>query len=207
MQAELRTLDDTSAGTIELADEVFGLAPRADILQRVVSWQLAKRRQGTHKVKSRSEVRATGSKVWRQKGTGRARHGSRRAPIFKGGGVAHGPQVRSHDIELPKKVRKLGLKVALSAKQAAGELVVLNEAKLAEPKTRAFAKQLDKLGWSSVLIVDGGAAFDANLVRASRNIVGVQLLPSKGANVYDILRRDKLVLTKAAVEELEARLK
>ena len=205
MQAELKTLDDASAGTIELADEVFGLTPRADILHRVVNWQLAKRRGGNHKVKGRSEIRATGAKTWRQKGTGRARHGNRGAPIFRGGGVAHGPQVRSHAFDLPKKVRKLGLKFALSAKQAAGELVVLSEAKLEEPRTRPFAKQLDKLGWSSVLIVDG--ELDENLVRASRNIVGVQLLPSKRANVYDILRRDKLVLTQAAVEELEARLK
>jgi large subunit ribosomal protein L4 len=206
MQAELKTLDDTSAGTIELADEVFGLTPRPDILQRVVTWQLAKRRQGTHKVKGRSEVRATGAKLWRQKGTGRARHGSRRAPIFRGGGVAHGPQLRSHAIDLPKKVRKLGLKMALSSKCGAGELIVLDEVKLAEPRTGAFAKRLQRLGWSDVLIVDGGE-FDANLVRAARNIVGVQLLQARGANVYDILRRAKLVLTRAAVADLEARLK
>jgi large subunit ribosomal protein L4 len=206
MQAELKTLDDASAGTIELSDAVFGLEPRADILHRVVNWQLAKRRQGTHKVKGRSEIRATSAKVWRQKGTGRARHGSRRAPIFKGGGVAHGPTPRSHAFDLPKKVRRLGLKMALSSKRASGELVLLDEVRLAEPKTGLFAKRLAKLGWSDVLIVDGGE-FDANLVRAARNIVGVQLLPSKGANVYDILRRAKLVLTRAAVEELEARLK
>lgn len=206
MQVEVKTLDDKKAGTIELADEVFGLEPRADILHRVVNWQLAKRRQGTHKTKQRSEIRGSGGKIWRQKGTGRARHGNRKAPIFRGGGVAFGPQPRSHEIKLPKKVRKLGLKSALSAKRAAGELVVLTEAKLAEPKTRGLAERLAKLGWSDVLIVDG-AEFDANLARAARNLPGVQLLPSAGANVYDILRRDLLVLTTAAVEQLEARLK
>jgi large subunit ribosomal protein L4 len=206
MKAEVKTLDDKKAGSIELADEVFGLEPRADILQRVVVWQLAKRRSGTHKTKQRAEIRGTTAKVWRQKGTGRARHGSRKAPIFRGGGVTFGPQPRDHAIKLPKKVRALGLKSALSAKQAAGELVVLDEAKLDEPKTRVLAGKLDKLGWKDVLIV-GGAELDANIVRAARNIAGVQLLPSHGANVYDILRRDTLVLTKAAVEQLEARLK
>ncbi|MDP6708809.1 MAG: 50S ribosomal protein L4 [Alphaproteobacteria bacterium] len=206
MKAEVKTLDDKKAGSIELADEVFGLEPRADILQRVVVWQLAKRRSGTHKTKQRAEIRGTTAKVWRQKGTGRARHGSRKAPIFRGGGVTFGPQPRDHAIKLPKKVRALGLKSALSAKQAAGELVVLDEAKLDEPKTRILAGMLDKLGWKDVLIV-GGAELDANIVRAARNITGVQLLPSHGANVYDILRRDTLVLTKAAVEQLEARLK
>jgi large subunit ribosomal protein L4 len=206
MKAEVKTLDDKKAGSIELADEIFGLEPRVDILQRVVVWQLAKRRRGTHKTKQRAEIRGTSAKVWRQKGTGRARHGNRKAPIFRGGGVAFGPQLRDHAIKLPKKVRKLGLKSALSAKQAAGELVVVDEAKLNEPKTRVLVQMLDKLGWKDVLIVDG-PELDANIVRAARNIVGVQLLPSQGANVYDILRRDTLVLTKAAVEHLEARLK
>ncbi len=206
MKAEVKTLDDKKAGSIELADEIFGLEPRADILQRVVVWQLAKRRRGTHKTKQRSEIRGSGAKIWRQKGTGRARHGNRKAPIFRGGGVAFGPHLRDHAIKLPKKVRKLGLKTALSAKQAAGELVVVDEAKLDEPKTRVLVQMLDKLGWKDVLIVDG-PELDANIVRAARNIVGIQLLPSQGANVYDILRRDTLVLTKAAVEQLEARLK
>ncbi len=205
MQAEVKTLDNGVAGTIELNDAVFGVEPRADILHRVVNWQLAKRRAGTHKTKQRSEVRGSGAKVWRQKGTGRARHGNKKAPIFRGGGIAFGPQPRSHETKLPKKVRALGLKCALSAKQAAGELVVLDDARLDEPKTKILAGKLKGLGWESVTIV-GGAELDENLVRAARNIVGVRLLPSAGANVYDILRRDTLVLTKAAVEQLEARL-
>jgi len=205
MQAEIKTLDDKSAGTIELADEVFGLEPRPDILHRVVNWQLAKRRQGTHKTKQRSEVTGSGRKIWRQKGTGRARHGNRKAPIFRGGGIAFGPQPRSHEIKLPKKVRKLGLKSALSAKLAAGELVVVAEAKLDDPRTRGLVEKLDKLGWTNVLIIDG--ELDTNLVRAARNLPSVQLMPSVGVNVYDILRRQLLVLTTAAVEQLEARLK
>ena len=205
MQAEIKTLDDKSAGTIELADEVFGLEPRPDILHRVVNWRLAKRRQGTHKTKQRSEVTGSGRKIWRQKGTGRARHGNRKAPIFRGGGIAFGPQPRSHEIKLPKKVRKLGLKSALSAKLAAGELVVVAEAKLDDPRTRGLVEKLDKLGWTNVLIIDG--ELDTNLVRAARNLPSVQLMPSVGVNVYDILRRQLLVLTTAAVEQLEARLK
>ncbi len=205
MQAEVKTLDNGEAGTIELNDAVFGIEPRTDILHRVVNWQLAKRRAGTHKTKQRSEIRGSGAKVWRQKGTGRARHGNKKAPIFRGGGIAFGPQPRSHETKLPKKVRALGLKCALSAKQAAGELVVLDEARLDEPKTKILAGKLKGLGWESVTIV-GGAELDENLVRAARNIVGVRLLPSAGANVYDILRRDTLVLTKDAVEQLEARL-
>ena len=206
MKAAVKTFDDKSAGSIELADDVFGLRPRADILQRVVTWQLAKARQGTHKTKQRAEIRGSGSKIYRQKGTGRARHSNRKAPIFRGGGVAFGPHPRDHAIKLPKKVRQLGLKTALSAKQAAGELVVLDVAKLDEPKSRLLVQKLKKMGWSSILLVDG-AELDANLARAAKNIVGIKLLPSNGANVYDILHRETLVLTKAAVAQLEARLK
>lgn len=206
MKAEVKTLDNEAAGEIELADGVFGLSARPDILHRVVTWQLAKRQQGTHKTKQRSEINRTSKKVYKQKGTGRARHGNRRAPIFRGGGITFGPQVRSHAIELPKKVRALGLKCALSAKQAAGELTVLDGARLSEPKTKILAGKLAKLGWANVLIIDG-PALDANLALAARNLPNVNLLASQGANVYDILRRRQLVLTKAAVAELEARLK
>ncbi|MBM3489560.1 MAG: 50S ribosomal protein L4 [Alphaproteobacteria bacterium] len=205
MKAEVKTLDNEAAGEIELAEAVFGLAARPDILHRVVTWQLAKRQQGTHKTKQRSEINRTSKKVYKQKGTGRARHGNRRAPIFRGGGITFGPQVRSHAIELPKKVRALGLKCALSAKQAAGELAVLDGAQLAEPKTKALASKLAKFGWRNVLIIDG-PGLDENLQLAARNLPNVDLLPCKGANVYDILRRHQLVLTRAAVAELEARL-
>jgi len=200
------TLDSAKAGDIELADDVFGVPVRADILQRVVVWQLAKRRAGTHKVKTRGEVRATGAKMYRQKGTGRARHGSRKVGLFKGGGRAFGPLPRDHAIELPKKVRRLALKCALSSKQADGKLVVLDAASLEAPRTAELAKRVAALGWRSALVIDG-AALDDNFRRAARNLPGLDVLPSAGANVYDILRRDLLVLTKAAVEALEARLR
>lgn len=206
MKADVKTLDNASAGDIELADEVFGVPARPDILNRVVSWQLAKRRSGTHKVKQRSEIVGSTQKIWRQKGTGRARHGNRKAPQFRGGGVAFGPVVRSHESKLPKKVRALGLKSALSAKQAAGQLIVLENAALPEAKTRALAEKLAALGLSNVLIIDGHEV-DGNLRRAAHNLPGVEVLPSQGANVYDILRRDAVALTRAAVEQLEARLK
>ncbi len=206
MKAKVTTLDNKSAGNIDLDEAVFGLPGRADILQRVVTWQLAKRRAGTHKVKTRGEIAGSGAKPWRQKGTGRARHGSRRTTMWRGGATVFGPVVRSHAYALPKKVRKLGLKTALSVKQAEGKLVVVDEARLAEAKTGLLAKMLAKLGWSSVLVVDGPEV-DANFARAAANLPGVDVLPEQGANVYDILRRDTLVLTKAAVEHLEARLK
>jgi large subunit ribosomal protein L4 len=206
MKAEVTTLDAKKAGSIDLDDAVFGLPERADILQRMVSMQLAGRRAGTHKVKTISEVRGTTAKPWRQKGTGRARAGSRRAHHWRGGATKFGPEVRSHATGLPKKVRKLALRTALSTKQAAGQLIVLDEAKLKEAKTGGLAKKLKKLGWTSALIIDG-PELDANFVRAAANIPGVDLLPQQGANVYDILRRDTLVLTKTAVEHLEARLK
>jgi large subunit ribosomal protein L4 len=205
MQVAVTTLDQGDAGTIELSEAVFGQKVRADILHEVVRWQLAKRRQGTHKTKTRGEVDLTKRKMYKQKGTGRARHGAASATQFRGGGKPFGPKPRDHAIGLPKKVRRLGLKVALSSKLADGKLVVLDEATLAEPKTRQLVERLGKLGWSSVLLIDG-PAFDTNLERAARNLIGVDLLPTAGANVYDILRRDVLALTKAAVRELEERL-
>lgn len=206
MKVDIINLEAKNVGSIELADEVFGTEVRSDILQRCVEWQRAKRRAGTHKTKTISEVRGTTAKPYRQKGTGRARQGTLRAVQFRGGAIAHGPVVRDHATKLPKKVRKAALRSALSAKQAAGRLVVLDEAKSAEARTKALADKFAKLGWSSALIIDG-AASDENFIRAARNIKGIDVLPSGGANVYDILRRHTLVLTKDAVSALEARLK
>jgi len=206
MKAEITTLDAQAAGNIDLADEVFGLPARKDILHRVVNWQLAKRQAGTHRVKTVSEISATTKKMFRQKGTGNARHGSKKVSQFRGGAKVMGPVVRSHAFDLPKKVRALGLRTALSVKAAEGKLKVLDQASLAGGKTKDLKAKLEKLGWNSVLVIDG-AAVDENFARAARNLIGVDVLPSVGANVYDILRRDTLVLTKAAVEALEARLK
>lgn len=206
MKTQVITLDAGEAGEIELDDSVFGLEPRADILHRVVRWQLARRQQGTHKVKTRSETSYSAKKIYRQKGTGGARHGDRNAPIFRKGGVYGGPVPRSHAHDLNKKVRALGLKHALSAKAGAGELIVLDAATLPEAKTKALAEKLRGLGWKRALVIDG-AELDQNFARAAQNIDGIDVLPSQGANVYDILRRDTLVLTRAAVEALEARLK
>ena len=206
MKLAIRNLDNKEVGSIDLAEEVFGLPVRRDILARMVNWQLAKRRAGTHATKGISDVQGTTKKPWRQKGTGRARQGSLRSPQFRGGGIIFGPVVRSHEFDLQKKVRRLALKTALSAKQAEGKLVVLEAAKLAEAKTKGLAKRLDKLGWGSVLIIDGPIV-DENFARAARNLPGVDVLPQQGANVYDILRRDTLVLTRDAVAKLEARLK
>jgi large subunit ribosomal protein L4 len=205
MQVNVITLDAAEAGTIELSPAIFEQPVRSDILHQVVRWQLAKRRQGTHKAKTRGEVKATTRKMYKQKGTGRARHGAATAPQFRGGGKAFAPHPRDHAHSLPKKVRQLGLKVALSSKLADGKLQVLDEASLAEGRTRLLAERLGKLGWSSVLVIDG-PEFDPNFERAARNLGQVQLLPTIGANVYDILRRDLLVLTKAAVQQLEERL-
>lgn len=205
MKLDVITLAGKKAGSVEVAEEVFGLDPRPDILQRMVRWQLAKRQAGTHKTKDRSEIRATTAKMYRQKGTGRARHGARTAPQFRGGGKAFGPLTRSHAHDLPKKVRALALKHALSAKAKAESLVVLDEAAAKEPKTKALRAQLDKLGFGSALIVDG-RVLDDNFALAARSIPNIDLLPVQGINVYDILRRDKLVLTKAALEALEERL-
>jgi len=206
MQAKVLTLENKAAGSIELADEVFGLKPRADLLQRTVVWQLARRQAGTHKSKTYGEVAGSTRKIYRQKGTGQARHGAIRAPQFRGGGKAFGPVVRDHAIELPKKVRRLALKTALSAMLAEGRLIVLDEAKLAAPKAADLAKLLARLNLHSALFIDG-AEVDANFARAAANLPLIDVLPQQGANVYDILRREKLVLTKAAVGHLEARLK
>jgi large subunit ribosomal protein L4 len=206
MKLAVTSLDSQGAGEIELADEVFGLPVRKDILARMVNWQLAKRRAGTHKAKQVGDVQGTTKKPWKQKGTGRARQGSLRSPQFRGGGVIFGPVVRSHEFSLQKKVRRLALKTALSAKQAEGKLVVLDTAKAGGGKTKTLAQQFKKLGWESVLIIDG-PELDENFARAARNLPRVDVLPQQGANVYDILRRDTLVLTRSAIEHLEARLK
>ena len=206
MKRDVISLDASKAGSIELSEDVFGLSPRADILHRVVRWQLARRQTGDHKVKTRSETSYSGRKIHRQKGTGGARHGDRNAPIFRGGGVYKGPKVRSHAHDLPKQVRRLGMKLALSAKARAGELVVIDEAKLDQGKTGILAQKIRKLGWNRALVIDGSEV-DANFARAARNFGGIDVLPSRGANVYDILRKDTLVVTRAGVEALEARLK
>ncbi|MEZ5812234.1 MAG: 50S ribosomal protein L4 [Rhizobiaceae bacterium] len=206
MDIEIVTLAGKSAGKLKVSDEIFGLDPREDILQRVVRWQLAKKQQGTHKAKGRAEISRTGAKMYRQKGTGRARHHSARAPQFRGGGKAHGPVARDHAVDLPKKVRALGLKHALSAKAKAAELIVIDELAARDAKTKALAGQLSKLGLDNVLLI-GGAELDRNFRLAASNIPHVDVLPVQGINVYDILRRGKLVLSKAAVEALEERFK
>ncbi|MEI4471312.1 50S ribosomal protein L4 [Frigidibacter sp. MR17.24] len=206
MKLDVIKLDAGKAGTIDLADEIFGLEPRADILHRVVRWQRAKAQAGTHSVLGKSDVSYSTKKIYRQKGTGGARHGSRKAPIFRKGGVYKGPTPRSHAHDLPKKFRALGLRHALSAKAGAGNLVILDEAVMAEAKTKLLAKTAKELGWKRVLIIDG-AEVNENFAKAARNIEGIDLLPTMGANVYDILKRDLLVITKAGVEALEARLK
>ncbi|MDU8928565.1 50S ribosomal protein L4 [Alisedimentitalea sp. MJ-SS2] len=205
MKLDVIKLDGGKAGSVELDEALFGLEPRADILHRVVRWQRNNAQAGTHKVKTRSEVKYSTKKIYRQKGTGGARHGARSAPIFRGGGVYKGPVVRSHGHELTKKFRKLGLRHALSAKLAAGELVVIENAD-SEGKTAALAKQVKNLGWKRALVIDG-ATVNEGFLKAAKNIEGLDILPTMGANVYDILKRDTLVLTKAAVEALEARLK
>ena len=205
MKCEVTTLANTSAGHIELSEAVFGLPARPDILQRMVNWQLAKRRAGTHKVKTVGEVAGSTRKISRQKGGGHARHSTRKAPQFRGGAVTFGPVNRSHAHDLPKKVRRLALKTALSVKQADGKIVVVDAAALEEPKTKRLAAALATLGLSRVLFIDGPEV-DGNFSRAAANLVGVDVLPQQGANVYDILRCDTLVLTRAAVKHLEARL-
>jgi len=206
MKLDVIKLDGEAAGTVDLGEEIFGLEPRADILHRVVRWQRNKAMAGTHKVKTRSETSYSTKKIYRQKGTGGARHGDRNAPIFRKGGIYKGPTPRSHAHDLTKKFRKLGLKHALSAKAQAGNLVVLEDTVLADGKTKSLAQAVKKLGWKRVLIIDG-AEVNANFAQAAANIEGLDVLPSMGANVYDILRRDTLVITKAGVEALEARLK
>ncbi len=205
MKLDVVSFGKGKGGSIDLAEEVFGLSPRGDVLHRCVTWQLAKRQQGTHKSKPRNEVQMTSKKMYKQKGTGGARHGNKAAPQFRGGGTAHGPRPRSHATDLPKKVRRLALKHALSAKQAAKELIVIDDLALDAAKTKTLADRFAKLGIANALIVD--AQVNDNFGLAARNIPNVDVLPAIGANVYDILRREKLVLTKAAVESLEARLK
>jgi large subunit ribosomal protein L4 len=204
MKAKVIAIDGKAAGEIDLNPEIFGLTPRKDILQRVVEWQRAKKQAGTHLVKSRSDVSGTTKKPWKQKGSGRARTGSRRGTQWVGGGTIFGPVVRSHAYDLTKKFRKLGLRHALSAKQAAGELVILDGVAAKEAKTKSIAAAIGKHGWQKPLIVDVNV--EESFVRAARNIKHVDVLPQVGINVYDILRHKELVLTKAAVETLEARL-
>ena len=206
MKTDVLKLDGAAAGSVDLDDEIFGLEPRADILHRVVRWQRARDQQGTHKVKTRSETSYSTKKIYRQKGTGGARHGSKKAPIFRHGGTYKGPTPRSHAFDLPKKVRALGLKHALSAKATAGELVIVEDLNLDDAKTSAVAKAVRENGWKRVLVIDGSDV-NEGFARAARNLDGVDVLPSIGANVYDILKRDTLVITKAGVEALEARLK
>ncbi len=205
MKIDVIKLDGKAGGSIDLDDAIFGIAEiRADILARCVNWQLAKRRGGNHKVQTRNENSRTGKKMYKQKGSGGARHGSRRAPQFVGGSRAFGPIVRDHGFDLPKKIRALALKHALSSKARSGDLVVVDSLSLKEPKTAALKAQIEKLGWNQALVI-GGAEVDKNFGLAARNIVGVDVLPSAGLNVYDILRRQKLVLTKDAVDAINAR--
>jgi large subunit ribosomal protein L4 len=204
MQLTIMSLDGEAAGSIELPDAIFGLEPRPDILHRCVRWQLAKRQRGTHDVKNRAEISRTGKKMYRQKGTGSARHGPARVNLFRGGGRSFGPTPRSHAIDLPKKVRALALKHALSAKAKDGGIIVLDKATVKDGKTAALRKNFGKLGLTSALIIDG-AEVEADFARAARNIPDIDVLPIQGINVYDILRRQKLVLTRSALQALEAR--
>jgi large subunit ribosomal protein L4 len=206
MDVKVTTLEGKEAGSVTLSDAIFGLEPRADIIQRCVVWQLAKRRAGTHAVKNRADIWRTGKKMYAQKGTGGARHGSARVPQFRGGGRAFGPVVRSHEIGLPKKLRALALKHALSAKAKDGGIIVIEKATVKDAKTKHLASHFEKLGLNSVLIIDG-AEIEPNFRTATRNIPNVDVLPIQGINVYDIMRRGKLMLTKAALDALEARFK
>ena len=206
MELKVTTLEGKEAGSVQLSDEIFGLDPRQDLIQRYVLWQLAKRQAGTHKTKGRAEIWRTGKKLYKQKGSGNARHGSARVPQFRGGGRAFGPVVRSHEHDLPKKVRALALRHALSAKAKDGAIMVVDHASLTDPKTKVLKDNFGKLGLGNALIIDG-AEVNANFALAARNIPNIDVLPIQGINVYDILRREKLVLTKAAVDALEARFK
>ncbi|WP_029061772.1 50S ribosomal protein L4 [Labrenzia sp. DG1229] len=206
MELQVKTLEGGAAGSITVSDEIFGLEPRTDLIHRVVRWQLAKRQAGTHNTLQRADISGSTKKFVRQKGSGGARHGNKKAPQFRGGGKAFGPSVRDHSHDLPKKVRTLGLKHALSAKAKADSIVVVEDAKAAEAKTKALKSQLEKLGLTSALVIDG-ADIDNNFALASRNIPHVDVLPVQGINVYDILRANTLVLTKAAVSALEERFK
>ncbi len=206
MELKVLSLDGKESGKVTLSKEIFGLEPRNDLIQRCVIWQLAKRQRGTHKAKGRAEIQRTGKKMYAQKGTGGARHGSARVPQFRGGGRAFGPVVRSHAIDLPKKVRALALRHALSAKAKDGGIVILDKASLKDAKTKGLSQHFEKLGFNNALIIDG-AEIETNFRNAARNIPNIDVLPVAGINVYDILRRGKLVLTKAAIDALEARFK
>jgi len=206
MKFDMTSIEGAAAGSLELDEAIFGLEPRQDLIARMVRWQLAKRQAGDHKTLGRADIHRTGKKMYKQKGTGGARHGSARVPQFRGGGRAMGPVVRSHAHDLPKKVRALALRHALSAKMRAGELVVWEKARLAEGKTKTLRESFAKASLVNVLIIDG-AEVDANFAAAARNLPRVDVIPAQGANVYDIMRRGKLVLTRAAIEALEARFK
>ena len=206
MEFNVKTLEGKDAGKVSLSDEIFGLDPREDLIARMIRYQLAKKRQGTHKTKGRSEVSRTGSKMYKQKGTGRARHHSARAPQFRGGGKAHGPVVRSHAHDLPKKVRALALRHALSAKMKSEDVIIVDNLVAAEAKTKTLVGTFASLGLTNALVI-GGAEIDSNFKLAASNIPNIDVLPVQGINVYDILRRKKLVLSKAAVEALEERFK
>jgi large subunit ribosomal protein L4 len=206
MEIKMTTLEGKAAGSVTLSDEIFGLEPRKDLIHRCINWQLAKRQRGTHKVKNRAEIWRTGKKLSNQKGGGTARHGSHRVNLFRGGGRSFGPLVRSHAHDLPKKVRALALRHALSAKAKDGGIIVIETATVKESKTKTLAAHFTKLGFANALII-GGAQIDENFGRAARNIPNIDVLPVQGINVYDILRRHTLVLTKAAVDALEARFK
>jgi large subunit ribosomal protein L4 len=206
MKLNITTLEGKDAGSVELSDEIFGLEPRKDLIQRCVNWQLAKRQAGTHKAQGRADVWRTGKKMYKQKGTGGARHGSARVPQFRGGGRAFGPVVRSHAHDLPKKVRALALRHALSAKARDGGLIVVDNVEIKDAKTKTLTGHFSGLGLTNALIIDG-AELHNGFAAAARNIPNIDVLPIQGINVYDILRRQKLVLTKAAVDALEARFK
>jgi large subunit ribosomal protein L4 len=204
MELKVTSLDGKAAGSVTLSDDIFGLEPRTDLIQRCVVWQLAKRQRGTHAVKNRADIMRTGKKLYKQKGTGGARHGSARANLFRGGGRSFGPLVRSHAIDLPKKVRALALRHALSAKAKDGGIIVLDKASIEQSKTKELKVRFANLGLENALIIDG-AELEAGFCHAARNIPNIDVLPIQGINVYDILRRTKLVLTKAALVALEAR--
>jgi large subunit ribosomal protein L4 len=206
MKIDVTSISGAAAGSLELNDAIFGLDPREDLIARMLRWQLAKRQAGTHKTKGRAEIWRTGKKLYKQKGSGNARHGSARVPQFRGGGRAFGPVVRSHEHDLPKKVRALALRHALSAKAKDGAIMVVDHASLADAKTKVLKDNFGKLGLGNALIVDGSEV-NVNFALAARNIPNIDVLPIQGINVYDILRREKLVLTKAAVDALEARFK
>jgi large subunit ribosomal protein L4 len=206
MELKITSLDGKSSGSVTVSDEIFGLEPRTDLIHRCVVWQLAKRQRGTHEVKNRADIHRTGKKMYKQKGTGSARHGSARVNLFRGGGRSFGPHTRSHEIGLPKKVRALALKHALSAKAKDDGIMVIETLTVTEAKTKALRTHFEKLGLSNALLVDG-AEIAADIRTAARNIPNIDMLPVVGINVYDVMRRRKLVLTRAAIEALEARFK